>query len=530
MNNRLATSVLAALLIVAGAALFSCTDKKRPAAPYGFWDTGTPAVDSLLNRADTLDCAIDYDGELARAAYAALAESTDTACADPRLRAVARYTAGVLLEFDSEETEESEITRLDSMALAELADWQDSYLARRLRLDLACRNSDVRARTDSLYALLPYFTGLHDSLQVVNILYELNNSFGDIWDPSTQTDCFREIMRWAPGFVAPLRDIMQYNILAVERGSAPKEVYLGRLDSIAAMHGLLEASAPLGVIVYSDRYRLRGNPADLDTAGQYAEKLTAYHDALKSYWAQRLAHAMAAGDTAVAAAYASEIAARAEERTPMEIETLPVLLEYYRSAGDSAGSRHTNDILGSLRTRADAHEESNALASMRADRRISETVTQSLKKSRHGTASVVIALCAAAFAAAVLIWLLRRNRRAKNKARLLESQLLNTRRRLTVAELKSLGGVSAECPSWESFEAVFLEMHPDFADNLRRDFPTLTRNDIQLCALIRMDMDTKHIATILSIQPESAKKRFQRLRAKLGIPAGAPILPLLSRY
>lgn len=88
----------------------------------------------------------------------------------------------------------------------------------------------------------------------MNILYELNNSFGDIWDPATQTDCFREIMRLAPGFDAPLRDIMQYNILAVERGSAPREVYLGRLD----------------------------------TAGQYAEKLTAYHDALKSYWAQRL--------------------------------------------------------------------------------------------------------------------------------------------------------------------------------------------------------------------------------------------------
>lgn len=123
---------------------------------------------------------------------------------------------------------------------------------------------------------------------MVNILYELNNSFGDIWDPSTQTDCFREIILRAPGFVAPLRDIMQYNILAVERGSAPREMYIRRLDSIAAMHGLLEASAPVGVIVYSDRYRLRGHPADLDTAGQYAEKLTAYHDALKSYWTQRL--------------------------------------------------------------------------------------------------------------------------------------------------------------------------------------------------------------------------------------------------
>lgn len=73
-----------------------------------------------------------------------------------------------------------------------------------------------------------------------------------------------------------------------KRTSLKIEMYIRRLDSIAAMHGLLEASAPVGVIVYSDRYRLRGHPADLDTAGQYAEKLTAYHDALKSYWTQRL--------------------------------------------------------------------------------------------------------------------------------------------------------------------------------------------------------------------------------------------------
>lgn len=51
-----------------------------------------------------------------------------------------------------------------------------------------------------------------------------------------------------------------------------------------------------------------------------------------------------------------------------------------------------------------------------------------------------------------------------------------------------------------------------------------------MCALLSMDMDTKHIARILGINPESVKKHRQRLRAKFGIPPGVDWPQFLSRF
>lgn len=73
-------------------------------------------------------------------------------------------------------------------------------------------------------------------------------------------------------------------------------------------------------------------------------------------------------------------------------------------------------------------------------------------------------------------------------------------------------------------------MHPDFPENLRRACPALTKGDIRMCALLSMDMDTKHIARILGINPESVKKHRQRLRAKFGIPPGVDWPQFLSRF
>jgi len=117
----------------------------------------------------------------------------------------------------------------------------------------------------------------------------------------------------------------------------------------------------------------------------------------------------------------------------------------------------------------------------------------------------------------------------------LNAALDNSRRRLVVAEAKSEGRaakseVDGDGGDWERFEAVFTEMHPGFADGLRRDFPALTRNDIRLCAFISMDMEIKHIARMLGIQPDSVKKQMRRLRTKLGLAPGAPLAPFLARY
>lgn len=507
----------------------SCSRERRPDPVAGFWDTGSFQLDSLLNRADTLDHVFDYDADLTCGVYRDIASLAANGGGDARMQAVAAYAGASLLEF-LDDYSEAEVRRGDSLALARARTSGDEYLTRRMELRMAIGDTDVTSRTAALYSLLPYFSELRDSIRVTDILYELTNSYGDIWDPAREIDCFREIIRWTPEFVAPLRDLMSYNILAVERGTAPSERYLHILDSVASERALLDDSAPLALMVYSDRYRLRGNPADLDTAGIYASRLTIYHDALKTYWAQKLRCALSEGNRAEADTFATLIQSHAADSTPMEVETLPPLREYYLAAGDSAAARRVADLRASLVRQAEAHESSNALADMRATRRIRE-ITAGAERSSHISAGLLAAAAVALIAVVVaLFMLLRRHRREKRKSDALETQLINARRRLSVAHLKNSTPEAAESSSWNSFEAVFLEMHPGFADALRRDFPQLTRNDIQLCALIRMDMDTKHIASLLSIQPESVKKRYHRLRLKLGLDSATPLVTFLSSY
>ena len=45
----------------------------------------------------------------------------------------------------------------------------------------------------------------------------------------------------------------------------------------------------------------------------------------------------------------------------------------------------------------------------------------------------------------------------------------------------------------------------------------ITEGELRLCAYIRTGMENKHIAQMLSLQPESVKKNRYRLRQKLNL-------------
>ncbi len=70
-----------------------------------------------------------------------------------------------------------------------------------------------------------------------------------------------------------------------------------------------------------------------------------------------------------------------------------------------------------------------------------------------------------------------------------------------------------------SFYLEFLESFPDFSSKLLKINPTLKSSDIEFCAYIRLNLDTKQIATykIMSVRAVESKK--YRMRKKLNIPA-----------
>lgn len=70
---------------------------------------------------------------------------------------------------------------------------------------------------------------------------------------------------------------------------------------------------------------------------------------------------------------------------------------------------------------------------------------------------------------------------------------------------------------WEAFKSHFNKVHPELLDRMKSAHPNLTDADLKLCAFLYLGIETKHIAKILSVQPDSVKKARQRLRKKLGI-------------
>ena len=68
---------------------------------------------------------------------------------------------------------------------------------------------------------------------------------------------------------------------------------------------------------------------------------------------------------------------------------------------------------------------------------------------------------------------------------------------------------------WEVFTKSFESVNKDFFDNVLRDAPNLTPRELQLCALIRLNLSLKELSALLSISIDGVKKARHRIRKKL---------------
>ncbi len=73
---------------------------------------------------------------------------------------------------------------------------------------------------------------------------------------------------------------------------------------------------------------------------------------------------------------------------------------------------------------------------------------------------------------------------------------------------------------WQEFESIFQQVHAVFFDQLRSEFPDLTSAEIRLCAMLRLNLHSNDIATIMGISQDSLRISRYRLRKKLGIEKG----------
>jgi len=71
--------------------------------------------------------------------------------------------------------------------------------------------------------------------------------------------------------------------------------------------------------------------------------------------------------------------------------------------------------------------------------------------------------------------------------------------------------------TWNEIELLFLNLHSNFFNNLLAQFPGLTKNELRLCAFLRLNLSIKDIASITMQTEETIKKSRYRLRQKLNM-------------
>ncbi|MBL0744731.1 tetratricopeptide repeat protein [Chryseolinea lacunae] len=73
---------------------------------------------------------------------------------------------------------------------------------------------------------------------------------------------------------------------------------------------------------------------------------------------------------------------------------------------------------------------------------------------------------------------------------------------------------------WDDFRSIFEQVHQNFFEQLQKISSDITASDARLAALIRLNLPSKDIATILGISPDSLRISRYRLRKKLKLNAG----------
>lgn len=84
--------------------------------------------------------------------------------------------------------------------------------------------------------------------------------------------------------------------------------------------------------------------------------------------------------------------------------------------------------------------------------------------------------------------------------------------------------------NWTEFEVRFQEVHVDFYNQLSKQYPELTPNELRLCAFLRLNMTSKEISDITLQSSDSIKTARYRLRKKLDISREDNLVTFLTQF
>ena len=110
--------------------------------------------------------------------------------------------------------------------------------------------------------------------------------------------------------------------------------------------------------------------------------------------------------------------------------------------------------------------------------------------------------------------LVKRNELLNNiKEKLSKSKSLDEVRGVIKMINSSLNNTS----DWKLFEEAFNNVDKDFMRKVKSLHPSITSNDLRLCAYLRLNLSSKEIAPLLNISHKSVEVKRYRLRKKMGL-------------
>ncbi len=83
---------------------------------------------------------------------------------------------------------------------------------------------------------------------------------------------------------------------------------------------------------------------------------------------------------------------------------------------------------------------------------------------------------------------------------------------------------------WSTYHNNFDLIHKRFFRNLHEQYPELTSNDLKICALLRLNLNTKDIASFTHLSIRGVEGVRYRIRKKLGIPSDKSLTDFLLEF
>jgi len=83
---------------------------------------------------------------------------------------------------------------------------------------------------------------------------------------------------------------------------------------------------------------------------------------------------------------------------------------------------------------------------------------------------------------------------------------------------------------WIQFESYFNSAHQNFMDRLQEKYPSITSGDLRTCCLLRMNLSTKEMASLLNVSVRAVELRRYRLRKKLNLAGTVNLNDFLRTY